>query len=297
MADASPQQTDPNSARHAMLRVAALLLISALGVVWSKLSVVTGFLALVVGLSLPRLSGPAKLRAWGMLWLAVACSTVGFFRFVLDEAIPGVIAGGQAAVSKHTVAFLRTIVTAQDKLRQAATMDHDGDGIGSAARLSELSGLSPLRNGATLEIPALALKPEQLLTGKAESDETAVAPAPGVRELVANGAYLFQLCLPTPDGGFSADRNAKIDEERAERHYLLYAWPRSGDPGAPSDVYFSDEHEALAVFDDQRALFRGTLNPPDCNAAQAGSPTASLFRAWKDKQPRTTLPGDHQQGR
>lgn len=298
------------------LRVIGLLCLSACAMFFPKLAVASGFLALVVGLSLPRLIGPPKRWAWSLLWLSVVCSGFGFFRFVLEEAIPGVIAGGQAAVSKHTVAFMRTIVTAQDKVRAGAMLDHDRDGIGSAARLSELSGLQPLRNGSRFEVAPLLLKPQQLIEAPlVEVDEVAMnaevpaaggdghatTSAPPRQELVEKGAYLFKLCLPvlaptnpgTSDHRpvFSAKSGAAVDEERAERNYLLYAWPKADGQGSPTTVYFTDQHEALAVFEDTSKLFRGLTSTPPCDARHRG-PAAQRFVPWKDKTPRTQLPGD-----
>lgn len=283
----SKVEESPEEARQRAQLATALVVVlgaaSLASVYWSKIAVVTGLLTLVAWLSLPSLPRARKTLLYSILAVSVLASTAGFFRFVLLEAIPGVIAGGQAAVSKHTIAYLRIVVAAQDRFREHAPIDPDKDGIGSAGTFAELSGLGPLRQGTQLPISPLHLKPEQLQRSPQG-------------ELIAEGAYLFQLCLPLKAGGFSADPNADFDEELAERRYLLYAWPRGQDSGAPNEAYFADEHETIRVLDGAgspgESSLVGPLAAPSCDVALPGGQLAARFRPWKDKLPRAALPGD-----
>ena len=260
------------------LRVCALLLLCALSAVWTKLSPVAGFLVLLGWLSLPAVEETQKRVGLHVgLVLAAVFASAGFVRFVLDEAIPGVIAGGKAAATKQAIAFARSVVTAQDYVRQHPAVDPDHDGIGSALWLHALAGLSPTRGGPPLTSAPLALRSGELVGSESG-------------QLVRHGAYFYKICLPTVGGGFSASPGAEVDEERAERQFLLFAWPQGYGPGSPSETVFVDQHERIRVLQSQTedgTRFHGTSQTPSCDPR-----TASDWPAWKDKQPRSALPGD-----
>lgn len=259
-------------------RLAAILALCAASIPFSKLAPVAGFLLLVVWVSMPRLEAVQRRRVLAGLLAATLLVTAGFFRFVLHEAIPGIVAGGQAAATTRAIAFMRTIVAAQDHARTHAAIDPDGDGIGSAVGLSALAGLSPLRGGARFERPPLALNPEQL-------EHSAAG------EIVKQGAHYFKLCLPVLGGGFASNPDpAAVDDEVAERRYLLYAWPHTESVGAPIENVFVDEHERVLLLGldaEGRAPYQGSREGPPCSAALDGG-----WATWKEKQPRASLPGD-----
>ncbi len=260
------------------LRIGSLLLLAAASVIWTKLAPAAGFLTLVAGLALPKLESKARRLAHAGIGLAAVLSTWGFFRFVIDEAIPGVIAGGQAAATKHGLAFARSLITAQDHVRRTAAHDPDGDGIGSALNLLELAGLRPLPDGSTLSPSPLFLRGDQLVS----SPEGA---------MVRDGAYLYKLCLPLKDGSFATNPEASmIDAESAERRFLLYAWPSVFGAGGPKQCLFLDEHETILVLEadaEGRARYHGVANSPPCNAAL----TSPDWTPWKEKKPKAALPG------
>ncbi len=263
-------------------RVAALLLLCGASLVWTKLSPAAGFLVLFVWLAQPP-SDDARRRQVLRAGLITAAflAAIGFTRFVLNEAIPGVIAGGKAAATKQAISFARGIVKAQDHVRQKPAVDPDADGIGSALWLHELAGLTPTRAGTTLKPAPLSLRKEQLVDSES-----------GL--LIQNGAYFFKLCLPIEGGGFSAKPGAVVDEERAERRYLLFAWPQTFGPGGPEEAMFLDQHERIHVLKSQTeegTRFHGVNQTPACD------PEAALqWPVWKDKQPRPSLPGDDASG-
>lgn len=261
------------------VRLAALLLLAAISVWETRLAVVTAFLCLVAFLSLPPLHGGQKARAVAALAISGALATLGFFRFVLEEAIPGVVAGGRAAAEKHAVAYLRTIVAAQDHMRRQGYIDPDADGVGSAASLGELTGRTPLRSGPTLTPAPLPVPDEQW-------SENA---------FVANGAYFYRVCLPQAEGFADAsDPAVAVDDERAEREYLIYAWPKTFGSGSPTDIYVSDAYERIELLDQANApaeltdRYFGPNAPPPCDLLSQ----TSFWKAWKSKQPRASLPGD-----
>jgi hypothetical protein len=131
----------------------------------------------------------ARSAARALLLAAIGLSAVGLFRFVTEEAIPGVLAGGKAAIEKQAVGYCRTLVTAQDHARSQAYLDSDGDGVGSALGFEELAGLVALPDSKTIQEPPLALNRSLLR-------ETALGPA------VRQAGYLVAICLPSAGGGF-----------------------------------------------------------------------------------------------
>src|SRR5262249_36379988 len=135
--------------------VARVALVTALGLasmVWVKLSLAALALGLIVFLSLPEAKGASATATsrrafnWALLAGAVG-ATLGAVRFVIAEAVPGMVQGGRAAIAQDAVARLREVVFAEDTLRKQGYVDPDGDGIGSAALISELTGALPLRGG------------------------------------------------------------------------------------------------------------------------------------------------------
>jgi hypothetical protein len=265
------------SLSHPWPVLGALLVACVASVVWVKLSPATAFLVLVAGLSLPKLQAATRRLAWGLITVSAIAAGIGFTRFVLTEAIPGVIAGGQAAATKHAIAFARSVVVAEDHARKQALLDPDQDGIGSALELLALAGLAPLRDGRSLSPGPLFVRPERVR-------ESPLGP------LVEESGYLFALCLPAQGGGWTTDPTRRVDEEAAERNYALYAWPVTSSPGSPRESIFIDARERILVHAANAGgpAYHGIINGPRCDAFEADAG----WLPWKDKQPRAVLPGD-----
>jgi hypothetical protein len=266
--------------RSASLRLAGILVLALASWWLPKLALPACFLVLLVALSLPRLKRPA-LRIWArtIIVLAGLLASGAFVGFVLHEAIPGVIAGGNQDTEKRAIALLRTIVVAEDKMREKALIDPDKDGIGSAGSLSELTGRVALRNGARVDILPLYVKPTQFVE------------ATGVT-LVSHGAYLIKLCLPNRLHGFSAGEDVtEVDAEASETKFYAYAWPRSFGAGSPHTTYFIDAEERILVHAPKGAMpvhYQGVNAGPECGAIDS---SPDDWVAWKDKAARATLPG------
>lgn len=269
----------PTARDRAVLISGSLLGLGA--ALYPKLALIAFFTCWVTLISRQRQRQLWPRLALGALLLSVLGSAVGLVRFTLDEAIPGIQRGGNAAADKHALSGARQIVVAQDALRRGAFLDADGDGIGSAGRIAELADLHPLRSGARLEPAPLSYTPEQLL-------DTAIGSA------IESGPYLLTVCLPTADGGFSARDQDTVDEERAEREYYVYAWPRATGLGVQR-AYALDQDERIWVSenrDNGTLRFAGPGFPPQCDAV---SDAAAGFQTWQDKKPRPERPGDHAQ--
>jgi len=267
-----------------LTRLTLLVLLAAVGVWETRLSLVAGFLSLmaVVSQAVRAASTPKKRWAWALIGLSLALSAAGFIQFVIAEAIPGVIAGGRAAAEKHAVAYLRTIVAAQDYMRRSAHKDHDHDHIGSAGSLAELTGrLASGANSTGIEHP-LHVTEDQWLSQSG---------------FIASGAYIYRVCLPAVGGGWvdpgASDPTSLVDEERAEREYLVYGWPKTWSAGSPTAVYVSDAYEAIRVMDGPVPVAGSTRYAGENASAPCALATGdSQFKPWNKKTPRTSLPGD-----
>ena len=257
-------------------RVGLVCLLALLSAFFSKLSLPAALLSLLVFLSLPNDAARALRIA---LALAGLIAVVSLVRFVVTEAMPGMVQGGRAAAAQSAISRLREIVFAEDTLRKHAYIDADRDGVGSAALLGELSGMDDVRGlGKKFDPPILG---DQLRPVVA----TKLGPA------AASAGYLVIVCLPTRSGGWTARAGEPIDEERAERHYFGYAWPDAAAYGMRS-AYAVDQDERILVssnIEHDQTRWAGPNFPPPCDAALD---SASGFRPWRDKKPRSTLPGD-----
>jgi hypothetical protein len=260
----------------------ALVALSLLAVAIPKLSFPACFLTLVGFLAVPRnaaeLGATQRTARRALLLVAALASSAALLRFVLVEAIPGVVAGGRTAIEKQAVSFLRTIVTAEDRARSLALWDPDADGVGSALSLRELAALVPLPDGRDAAPVPLALRPDELM-------DSALGPA------VRHAGYLVALCLPVGESAWSAADPSSRNAERAERQYHLYAWPEALGAGSPTTAYFVDQDERILMLPntDTATRYVGSTRPPHCDAALGTG--AAAWQVWNKKQPRAALPG------
>lgn len=266
-------------ARSVLVRVALLCAAGVLSLWLTKIALFTA-----VGTLLGFVSLPAEPRQ-RVLWLRVAlgvagvCATVGTFRFLVVEAVPGMVDGGTTAAEQRVVSRLREILFAEDAWRKNAFYDPDGDRVGSAGLLGELTAEMGVRGGKRVE-PAV-------LEGYPKLVDTRLGPAAEV------GGYLVLVCLPKQGGGYTAKPGDAIDDDASERHFHAYAWPAERGQGL-TNAYFLDEHERILRADSQETEPRrliGVDAPPSCDDISAPA-TAGDWRVWRHKKPRATLPYD-----
>jgi hypothetical protein len=265
-----------NASRRVWLVCGAVLALALATLPLPILAPGAGVAVLVAFLIASREPAAVRKRQYVLLTVAAVVSSFSFVRFLRNEAIPGIVEGGTRATESRAVSRLREILFAEDVMRRKAELDHDGDGIGSAALLAELTGELGLRGARRLLPP--------LLERYGKSQPTELGPAHDL------GGFFFVVCLPVQGGGFSAEPSAAVDEEAAERRFLAYAWPSRGDIGL-QQAYFLDEHERIAVAPASREKRVGLAHPPSCDDAVAPA-TRGEWRPWQNKQPRQSLPGD-----
>jgi hypothetical protein len=243
---------------------------------FTKLGLFAAVGTFVAWASLPRLPARELRRERWLLGIAALAASVGFTRFLVVEAVPGIVQGGNRFTELRAISRLREISFAEDNARRLGKVDPDHDGIGTALLLVELTGDAGLRGAAPLEPPLLDRYPKPV--------ETSIAPA------IEIGGYFLMVCVPKAGGGFTARPGQAVDEEQAERRLLAYAWPSGTAPGLEHAVAL-DEHEHIWLAPSARGLRFGSDAPPACDDVVAKA-TAAAWKPWRDKKPRQTLPGD-----
>lgn len=265
--------------RNLLLRVGLLCAAGVISLQVTKLALFAAVALLLGYVSLPSQPKLPVRVLKGCLLLAGVCATVGVFRFLVVEAVPGIVEGGTTATEQRIVSRLREILFAEDAWRKNAYHDPDGDRIGSAGMLGELSGQAGIRGGR-LSDPAVLQNYPKLV-------DTPIGPAADV------GGYLVIVCLPRRGGGFTARPEDAVDDERAEREFHVYAWPAERGQGL-STAYYLNEHERILLADSRELeprRLQGFDAPPSCDDVTQPS-TAQEWRVWRHKQPRALLPFD-----
>jgi hypothetical protein len=259
------------------------LLLGVASVLWPLFGLPAAFASFIgiVALRRPSDAQLPHVRWW--LIIGALCSSVGVIRFLVIDAMPGIVGGGRSAVEQQAVSRLRDVLFAEDAMRRAGWIDPDRDGIGSAASLEELCGGPPLRGQAPRPTPVLHC---------GELAPSALGPA------ARSGAYLYTLCLPTPGGGWSAASGAAVDEEAAERRFVAFAWPES--PSPFTSAFAIDEHENIREAPLPAAVATAGSGPGTGARRFAANCAEALrdlpWHVWKNKKPRPDLPGDTSPG-
>lgn len=275
-ADRAPASAADALPLGVVVRSVIIAVVAVASMVVTKLALFAAVAALLGFVSLPA-EPRRKVLGWKIaLGVAGACAMFGVFRFLVLEAMPGMVEGGTTAAEQRAVSRLREILFAEDALRRNTFVDPDGDHVGSAEFLGEMTGQIGLRGGAPMATPVLESYPQLV--------DTRTGPAADV------GGFYVLVCLPKQGGGFTAQPGDRVDDERAERSFYAYAWPSEGGRGLET-AYFLDEHERILLADSSDKRLRGADAPPSCDDVTAPT-TASEWRVWRHKQPRRKLPYD-----
>jgi hypothetical protein len=261
----------------AALGVALLGLAAAF---WPKLALPAAFLTFLGVLTLwPERAVPSGAASppWYrrgasrrmLILIGALGSSAAVVRFVIVEAMPGIVRGGREAVQQRIVSRLRDVYFAQTTLQRAAWIDPDADGAGSAALLAELCGERPLRGQAERAEPVL---------------DCGVLVATPAGAAAQSGPYSMVTCLPAAAGGWIAGlEGGAIDEDKAERHFFSFAWP------APASGF-----ERWFFIDEREAILTGTLahrgepldaHNPSCDVVWTATQSGT-WAPWRGKKPR-----------
>ena len=262
--------------RPLLVRTVVAAAAALASIYFTKLGLFAAVGTFVAWASLPRAEKGELRREHWLLIVAALAACVGLFRFLVLEAIPGIVQGGNRFTEQRAISRLREVLFAEDTARRLAARDPDGDHVGSAALLGELTGELGVRRGNRLPMPLLEGYPKQV--------DTSIGPASEI------GGYLLLVCIPKLGGGFTAQPGDSVDEELAERRFIAYAWPSGTAPGLENAVAL-DEHERISLAKAKPGLRYGFAAPPRCDDAVAPE-TRAAWTAWHHKQPRPSLPGD-----
>lgn len=262
--------------RPLLLRTVLAAAAALLSVYFVKLGLFAAVGTFICWASLPNVPRPELKRERWLLLGAAVLSLTGLVRFLVLEAIPGIVQGGNRFTEQRVISRLREMLFAEDNARRIASHDPDHDRVGSALLLGELTGELGVRRGNRLPVPLLESYPKQV--------DTSIGPATEI------GGYFLIICVPRASGGFTAQPADAVDEEIAERRFIAYAWPSGTAPGLNNAVAL-DEHERISLAPAKPGLRHGYAAPPPCDDAVAAS-TQGDWTAWRHKQPRKSLPGD-----
>lgn len=259
---------------------ASAFVLGSMSLLVPKVALFSVLLSVIALAAWTREVGAHRKRLLSALVFSSVLASAGTIRFVLVEAMPGIIEARGRDSSAKAVSLLREILFAENAARRNAMIDPDGDGIGSAGLLGELTGAVPARGRSVLPVPPLSPR---------------LAPRVATRSGPAteNDGYLFLVCVPTKGGALSAEPSSTFDDEAAERRFVAYAWPAT-DSGPASSVFQLDEHEGI-LEDPNRTegglRLVGPARSPACDDALA-PPTRERYVPWRGKKPRESLPGD-----
>jgi hypothetical protein len=268
------------SRRTRLLSAWTLAVLGIASIEVTKIALVLTVLVMIAFAALPKERTRDRRLAFWLLVVATVTASVGFVRFTIYQAVPSLVAAGNNAAAQSAISRLRELSFQEDKVRELAFVDPDGDKVGSAALIVEMSGHSPVRKGNRLDPPLLNRTYSRV-------DETKIGPA------VLVAGYYYIVCLPKLGGGFTARPGEAVDEELAERRFVAYAWPVAENHGAQG-AFFIDEHENILVSDNRangETRYAGPNFPPPCDAAIAEA-TRYDWYVWRGKKPRDRLPYD-----
>lgn len=194
-------------------------------------------------------------------------SSAGVVRFVIVEAMPGIVRGGREAVQQRVVSRLRDVYFAQTTLQRTGWIDPDADGAGSAALLGELCGERASRGQAERGQPVL--------------DCGALVDTPA-GAAARSGPYFYATCLPAAQGGWVAGVDG-IDEDAAERRFFSFAWPA---PGSGFERwFFIDERDAILTGSLEHRNAALDPHTPSCDAVWAATQSGTWI-PWRGKKAR-----------
>ncbi|HYP86911.1 MAG TPA: hypothetical protein VEQ59_02135, partial [Polyangiaceae bacterium] len=117
--------------RPLLLRTVLAAVAALASIYFTKLGLFAAVGTFVAWASLPRVPDRELGRERWLLLLAATAACIGLFRFLVIEAIPGIVAGGNRFTEQRAISRLREILFAEDTARRIASQDPDHDGVGS----------------------------------------------------------------------------------------------------------------------------------------------------------------------
>ena len=207
----------------------------------------------------------------GTTWLGAVPVAI-----VASIAIPNLLAARVGANEAAAIATLRNIHSAQMQAKVSGVIDRDGDGDGEYGSLAELAGAVELPSGEVMSPPVLSRQFANVAGGT-----------------VTRSGYHYRIFLPVVGSTFAAEQEnggspAEVDADRAERNYVIYAWPMEA--GVTGNRVFVASQDGDILFTDNgypRQYYSGFGHPPAFDAAcdEAGTPlVVDPANPWREGQ-------------
>ncbi len=179
-------------------------------------------------------------------------------------AVPKLTAARARANEVSAIQALKSMHSAQYRLKLQGSIDSNHDGVGEFGFLQELSGVRDLRSGS-----GERLDPAFFSAAYGAVDS-------GGR--VQRSGYFFHLFLPgagaVPVGeGSKTASYPAVNAELAQGYFAVYAWPVSYSRSGTRAFFINQEGALLASRNDQ-THYSGTANPPAGMAAFINGATA-----------------------
>ena len=201
----------PSPLRDPVNQVRGVLILSAIGFFYPILAIPSFLFMIILSTSIPE-DHPSRKRELLVLALSLTLCLAGIAKFIISDGMKGIVEAGYRATGKKALTSLREIRIAQDILRKKAYLDHDKDGIGESAHLSELMGLDKARG--TIELPFAPLR-----------NNFSRLETIGDAQIGYRSGYYLMVCLPTSETEWTAHPNTLPNDELAEANFRAYAWP------------------------------------------------------------------------
>ncbi len=179
-------------------------------------------------------------------------------------AVPKLTAARARANEVSAIQALKSMHSAQFRLKLQGTIDANHDGVGEFGFLQEIAGVREIRSGS-----GERLDPAFFSAAYGAVDS-------GGR--VQRSGYFFHLFLPgagaVPLGeGSKTAAYPAVDGELAQGYFAVYAWPvsyaRSG-----TRAFFINQEGTLLASPNDKSHYSGTANPPSGLAAYLQGATA-----------------------
>ena len=263
----------PSPLRDPVNQVRGVLILSAIGFFYPILAIPSFLFMIILSTSIPE-DHPSRKRELLVLALSLTLCLAGIAKFIISDGMKGIVEAGYRATGKKALTSLREIRIAQDILRKKAYLDHDKDGIGESAHLSELMGLDKARG--TIELPFAPLR-----------NNFSRLETIGDAQIGYRSGYYLMVCLPTSETEWTAHPNTLPNDELAEANFRAYAWP--AEPfKSTTTVYFINALEEISTFENKDFQIVGLEKRPDCKSRD----NAELaWSAWRNKKPRSKPAG------
>lgn len=261
------------------LLYSVIIAASIASIFYSRISIFITLLVVIALASLSRFESKWRPKFKLGLIVSLLLCVVAMARFIMVDALTGIVGARSLATNKKAVSMLREIYFAQDAFRRNQAIPLSGAELGAPALLTELSSTKSQRITQAMNVAPLASRFAPRIITK-------TGPAAALE------GYLFLVCLPLKGGGFSATPGAEFIEEKGASRWGAYAWPGGIQTPSKGSYFINEREEILAVKasadlanskrpEDYR--FLGAERTPSCESAMIET-REDFWIPWRGKK-------------